>query len=164
MSLPYAGPLTARDPAPRVVPEPPRRGEPGGDPCRICEATSSPAAWGDGHFTVHAPVGCSLPGTLWLASRVHAGSFSDLPEAVAAAFGPLVARVERAMLSAVPDVGRVHLYRWGDGGAHFHVWLIPRPLGMLEAMGAFLPLWEDVLPNVSDEESRAAVEKIVAAL
>ena len=60
-------------------------------------------------------------------------------------------RVERAIL-ALGDVGRVHLYRWGDGGAHFHVWFMPRPLGMLEASGMMLPLWEDVLPNVTDEE------------
>jgi hypothetical protein len=45
----------------------------------------------------------------------------------------------------------VHLYRWGDGGAHFHVWFIPRPLGMLEASKMMLPLWEEVLPVASDE-------------
>ena len=63
----------------------------------------------------------------------------------------LPAGIERAILS-LGDVGRVHLYRWGDGGAHFHVWFLPRPLGMLEAKNHMLPLWEDVLPNVSDEE------------
>jgi diadenosine tetraphosphate (Ap4A) HIT family hydrolase len=164
MSLPYAEPLTAREPAPRVAPEPPRRGEPGGEPCAICTGTATPALWGDDHFTMHPPVGSSLPGSLWLASREHVDSFCDLPDEAAAAFGPLVARVERAMLASVPDIGRVHLYRWGDGGAHFHVWLLPRPLGMLEAMGPYLPLWEDVLPNASDDESRAAVEKVAAAL
>jgi diadenosine tetraphosphate (Ap4A) HIT family hydrolase len=164
MSLPYAEPLTVREPGPRVVPEPPRRGEPGGEPCRICDGSTTASLWGDEHFTLHAPVGSSLPGALWLASRVHVDSFSDLPPDVAAAFGPLVARVERAMLSALPDVGRVHLYRWGDGGAHFHVWMLPRPLGMMEAMGHFLPLWEDVLPNASDDDCRAAAEKVAAAL
>jgi diadenosine tetraphosphate (Ap4A) HIT family hydrolase len=164
MSLPYADPLTPRPPAARVVPEPPRRGEPGGEPCAICTGTTRPALWGDEHFTVHPPSGSGLPGTLWLASRVHADSFGDLPPDVAAAFGPLVARVERAMLATLPEVGRVHLYRWGDGGAHFHVWLLPRPLGMLEAMGPYLPLWEDVLPRVPDDESEAAVQRIVAAL
>jgi diadenosine tetraphosphate (Ap4A) HIT family hydrolase len=164
MSLPYAEPLTVRPAAPRVVPEPPRRGEPGGEPCRICDGSTSPQLLGDEHFTLHAPVGSSLPGTIWLASRVHADSFADLPPDAAAAFGPLVARVERAMLATLPDVGRVHLYRWGDGGAHFHVWMLPRPLGMLDAMGYFLPLWEDVLPNASDDECREAVEKVAAAL
>ena len=164
MSLPYAEPLTVREPAPRVVPEPPRRGDPGGEPCRICDGSTTPSLWGDEHFTIHAPVGSSLPGTVWLASRVHADSFSDLPPEVAAAFGPLVARVERAMLTTLPDIGRVHLYRWGDGGAHFHVWMLRRPLGMMEATGHFLPLWEDVLPNASDEVCREAAEKVVAAL
>jgi hypothetical protein len=62
------------------------------------------------------------------------------------------------------DVARVHLYRWGDGGSHFHVWLIPRPLGMVEASGMMLPLWEDVLPNVSDEELADAARRVAAAM
>ena len=81
----------------------------------------------------------------------------------AQAFGPLVARIERAILS-LGDVGRVHVSRWGDGGAHFHVWLMARPLGMLEAKNFMLPLWEDVLPNVTDEELREAAERIAVRL
>jgi hypothetical protein len=94
---------------------------------------------------------------------VHADSFCDLPQEVAASFAGVVGRIERAILRR-GDVGRVHLYRWGDGGAHFHVWLIPRPLGMTEAHGMMLPLWEDVLPNVSDEELREAAEQVGAHL
>jgi diadenosine tetraphosphate (Ap4A) HIT family hydrolase len=90
-------------------------------------------------------------------------SFSDLPEHVAADFGRVVARAERAILS-LGDIARVHLYRWGDGGAHFHVWLIPRPLGMLEATGMHLPVWEDVLPNVPDEELVDAAKRVAAAM
>ncbi|MGC2485828.1 MAG: hypothetical protein WA359_06270 [Acidimicrobiales bacterium] len=44
------------------------------------------------------------------------------------------------------------------------MWMLPRPLGMLEASGMMLPLWEDVLPNVSDEELRAAAEKVALAM
>src|SRR5262245_43650277 len=80
------------------------------------------------------------------AAALHADSFSDLADAVAADFGRVAARVERAVLS-LDDVARVHLYRWGDGGARFHVWFLPRPLGMLEARGMMLPVWEDVLPT-----------------
>lgn len=101
--------------------------------------------------------------TVWLASQVHADSFSDLPDEVAADFGKVAARVERAVLS-LDGVARVHLYRWGDGGAHFHVWFLPRPLGMLEARGMMLPIWEDVLPNVPDEEIRGAAERVAAAM
>jgi len=163
MVLPYVEPLTVRQPGERVVPEPPRRGEPGGDPCGVCEGTAASAVWSDEHFSLHPPMGGSLPGSVWLASRAHVDSFKDLPPEAAAAFGPLVARIERAILS-LGGVGRVHLYRWGDGGAHFHVWFIPRPLCMLEARNMMLPLWEEVLPNVSDEELADAARRVAAAL
>jgi diadenosine tetraphosphate (Ap4A) HIT family hydrolase len=163
MSLPYDEPLVVHEPGLRVIPEPPRRGEQGGEPCGICAGKSTSAVWSDENWTLHPPVGCSLPGTVWLASQVHADSFSDLPDEVAADFGKVAARVERAVLS-LDDVARVHLYRWGDGGAHFHVWFLPRPLGMLEARGMMLPIWEDVQPNVPDEEIRAAAERVAAAM
>src|SRR5215207_4067909 len=99
MRLPYQEPLTVRAPSDPVVPEPPRRGEPGGPACTICTGTSRPPVWSDANWTLHPPVGCSLPGTVWLASRVHADSFADLPAHVAATFGPIAARVERAILS-----------------------------------------------------------------
>lgn len=165
MTLPYQEPLVPREPAARVIPEPPRRGEPGGEPCGICggDGGTTSAVWSDEHWTLHPPVQGSLPGAVWLASRAHVDSFSDLPDEVARSFGPVAARVERAILS-LGDVGRVHLNRWGDGAAHFHVWFIPRPLGMLDAAGMMLPLWEDVLPNVSDEELREAAERVATAM
>jgi hypothetical protein len=35
---------------------------------------------------------------------------------------------------------------------------------MLEARGMMLPIWEDVLPNVPDEEIRTAAERVAAAM
>jgi diadenosine tetraphosphate (Ap4A) HIT family hydrolase len=163
MALPYLDPVVPREPGERVIPEPPRRGEVGGPPCAICSGETTEALCSDDSWTLHAPVGGSLPGSVWLASRVHVDSFADLPEPLAAEFGGVVARAERGIL-ALGDVGRVHLYRWGDGGAHFHVWLLPRPLGMLEASGMMLPLWEDALPNVPDEELAAAARQVAAAM
>jgi diadenosine tetraphosphate (Ap4A) HIT family hydrolase len=163
MTLPYVEPLTVRSLEERVVPEPPRRGEPGGDPCGICGGHATDAVWSDANWTLHPPVGGSLPGAVWLASREHFDSFGDMPSALAADFARVVGKVERGILS-LGDVARVHLYRWGDGGNHFHVWLLPRPLGMLEARGMMLPIWEDVLPNVTDDELRQAAERIAAAM
>ena len=163
MALPYREPLVTREPGERRIPEPPRRGEPGGPPCGICTGESTPPVWSDENWTLHPPVQGSLPGTVWLASWLHVDSFSDLPEELAADFGRVVARVERGILS-LGDVGRVHLYRWGDGGAHFHVWFVPRPLGMLEAVGMALPVWEDVLPNVPDDELTAAAGRVAAQM
>jgi diadenosine tetraphosphate (Ap4A) HIT family hydrolase len=163
MTLPYREPLVLRDPGERQIPEPPRRGEEGGPPCAICAGKTTPPVWSDDNWTLHAPVGGSLPGSVWLASRVHVDSFRDLPPDLAREFGVVAARVENAILS-LGEVARVHLYRWGDGGAHFHVWFLPRPLGMVEASGMMLPIWEDALPNVSDEELAAAAERIAAAM
>ncbi len=163
MTLPYREPLVPLEPRERQIPEPPRRGEPGGPPCRICAGRVTPVVWSDDNWTLHPPVGGSLPGAVWVASRVHVDSFADLSPELAADFGRLAARVERAILS-LGNVARVHLYRWGDGGGHFHVWFIPRPLGMVEASGMMLPLWEDVLPNVPDEELAAAAERVAAAM
>jgi diadenosine tetraphosphate (Ap4A) HIT family hydrolase len=163
MKLPYQEPLVPLEPGERVIPEPPRRGEEGGDPCGICGGLATAAVWSDELWTLHPPVGGSLTGAVWLASREHVDSFSDLSPAAAESFGSLAARIETAILS-LGGTARVHLYRWGDGGAHFHVWFIPRPLGMIEAGGMMLPLWEDVLPNVPDEELREAAERVAAAL
>jgi diadenosine tetraphosphate (Ap4A) HIT family hydrolase len=163
MRLPYSEPLTVRALTDRVIPEPPRRGEFGGDPCGICSGQAAGAVWSNANWSLHPPVGGSLVGAAWLATREHVDSFKDLPEPAAAEFGRVVANVERGILS-LGGVARVHLYRWGDGGAHFHVWMLPRPLGMLEATGMMLPLWEDVLPNVTDDELRAAAEQVALAM
>ncbi len=161
MKLPFAEPLTILQPGERILPEPPRRGEPGGDPCRICEQDEG--IWADERWVLHTPVGGSLPGTLWLASRAHVDSFADLPEDLSADFGRVTARIERAILS-LGDIARVHLYRWGDGAAHFHVWFLPRPLGMLEAVRYALPVWEDHLPQATPEAHQDAGQRVAHAL
>lgn len=163
MTLPYTEPLDVRALADRVIPEPPRRGEPCGEPCGICGGQAASPVWTNDNWSLHPPVGGSLVGAVWLATRAHVDSFIDLPEAAAQEFGRVVANVGRGILS-LGGVARVHLYRWGDGGSHFHVWMLPRPLGMIEASGMMLPLWEDVLPNVTDAELRAAAEKVATAL
>jgi len=35
---------------------------------------------------------------------------------------------------------------------------------MIEAQGMMLPLWEDVVPNVPDEELAEAAQRIAAAM
>ena len=92
MTLPYEEPLVVRAPGERVIPEPPRRGEQGGEPCRICAGETTKPVWSDKNWTLHPPVGGSLPGAVWLASRVHVDSFSELPPALASDFGKVAAR------------------------------------------------------------------------
>ena len=61
-------------------------------------------------------------------------------------------------------VGRVHVNKWGDGGAHLHVFFLARPAGMLQLRGSNLALWEEMLPRVPEEESRAALRAVGDAL
>ena len=75
----------------------------------------------------------------------------------------MIGRVERAIL-ATGDVGRVHLARWGEGGAHFHLWFLARPLGRLDMANHALPVWEDALPAHDQAEIDAVGEKIAAAM
>ncbi|TCC20461.1 hypothetical protein [Kribbella speibonae] len=75
----------------------------------------------------------------------------------------MVARIERAILG-LGDIARVHVYRWGDGSAHFHVWFYPRPLGMLEARREMLPLWADLLPEAPKENVANAEAKIATSM
>ena len=164
MTLPYAEPLTVIEPAAVVIPEPPRRGEEGGGPCFPCSGDSGAGLiWSDARWTLHNPGQTGLPGSVWLASRVHADSFADLPPEVAATFGEVCGRVERAVLS-LGAVGRVHLYRWGDGGAHFHVWFVPRPLGRLDMSGPHLTAWEDAMPPATAQQIADAGRRIAAAM
>jgi hypothetical protein len=170
MTLPYAEPLIRREPQPRVIPEPPRTGEPGGDPCGLCDwladvehSEHGSPLWYDENWALCRATGVTIPGVVWLASRGHHDSFADLPEPVAQSYGPVVARVERAILG-LGDIARVHVYRWGDGSAHFHVWFFPRPLGMLEARREMLPLWADLLPEAPKEVVADAERRIAAAM
>jgi diadenosine tetraphosphate (Ap4A) HIT family hydrolase len=164
MTLPYTEPLTLRDAADLVVPEPPRRGEEGGEPCFPCsDHSDAHQIWSDDTWTLHNPGQTSLVGSVWLASRAHFDSFADMPPEAAATFGAVCGRVEKAVL-ALGDVGRVHLYRWGDGGAHFHVWFVPRPLGRLDMSGHALMAWEDVLPPANEEQLAEAGRRIAAAM
>ncbi len=182
--MPYSEPLVPRPPAQRVVPEPPRRGEPGGEPGGICGGAAASAVWHDDLRTLHPAVQGSVPGTVWVASREHSDSVADMPAAAvcgargaaaggehfdsvadmpagyAAGFGRMAGRVERAIPS-LGGVARVHLNRWGDGGARFRVWFIPRPPGMLDARGMHVPTWADVLP---DAGLAAAASKVAAAM
>jgi hypothetical protein len=82
---------------------------------------------------------------------------------LAAEYGGLACRIERALLS-LGDIARVHVYRWGDNVAHFHVWFIPRPLGMLHAQREMLMLWEDQLPPATEDNIAAAGARVGAAM
>ncbi|HET7141150.1 MAG TPA: hypothetical protein VFJ03_01565 [Candidatus Limnocylindria bacterium] len=141
-----------------LIPEPPQAGG-GGAECRSCEPSPALDAWRDDRWVVRIPPTPSgLPTTAILVSRAH-HDLETLPPDLASELGPMIQRVARA-IAQLPDVGRVHVNRWGDGSEHFHVWFLPRPRGMWQLRGALLAAWADLLPPVPQPEwdrNRAAV-------
>jgi len=97
-----------------------------------------------------------------LEPRRHA-DLGDLSEDEAAELGVLVLRIERA-LASVPGVARVHVNRWGDGGAHLHVWFFARPAGLLQLRGSYLPDWAEILPALPDQQWAAVGRHVAEAL
>lgn len=87
----------------------------------------------------------------------------DLDDDMAAELGVLAVRVVRAV-EALDSIGRVHLNKFGDGGAHLHAFLLGRPAGVLQLRGSNLALWEEMFPVVPEDAAAAVVAVAVGAL
>lgn len=89
--------------------------------------------------------------------------FEDFDETYLAEYGPMCARLDRA-IRATGDIGRVHMNRWGDGGSHFHLWFLGRPHGAWQLSGFALPYWGFILPSLAPEVHEANDEIVGEAL
>ncbi len=159
---PFAGPVAVRGLAPPVEAEPPRHGEDGID-CVQCSRDVSDALWFDEHWVVRTfPTPTGLPCVVILHTRRHV-DFPDLDEGLAAELGPMLLKVQRAV-AAVPDVGNVHVCRWGDGSEHFHVWFMARPARIPQLKGSFAAIWDDVLPPTPEDVWRENVQIVRESL
>jgi diadenosine tetraphosphate (Ap4A) HIT family hydrolase len=159
--FPFTGDVQVKALLPPVVPEPERHDLPEG--CSQCVRADDTFVWVDEHWRLTGYRPTEIPGTVLLMSREHYDSYADMPNELLAELGPLTARIERAVL-AIGGVARVHVARWGDGGAHFHLWFLPRPLGALQLRGSMLPMWLDLMPTVSEAKADQALDRIAAAL
>jgi hypothetical protein len=161
--FPFDGDIQVRPLDEPIVPEPPRKGEPGGDPCPHCTNRDEHLVWRDEHWAVHAgfvPIG--LPMIALLVPVQHV-TLHTMPPALAATLGTTIQRVAVA-IGTIEGVGRVHFSRWGDGSEHFHLWFLARPLGMMQMRGAMLAVWDDLLPRIPDEEFAANIHTLARAL
>ena len=160
-TMPFEGDLRVR-PLDDLAEEPARHGE---DPatCPGCTRDDSTYVWTDDLWRLGPLVGPSgLPVVVILQPRVHC-DLDDQPPEVAASFGPLAARLDRAIRS-VGDIARVHIGRWGDGGAHLHWWFFGRPVGQLQLRGSFAAIWDDVLPPLPEHVWRDNLRTVAHAL
>jgi diadenosine tetraphosphate (Ap4A) HIT family hydrolase len=147
-----------------VIPEPPRNGE-GGLDCEACgREPDDYEVYRDGLWRVRALSQIAFAGACMLVPLRHAEGVTGLNAEELATFGPMVAMISQALMdrpAGAPGfgdgrVGRVHGHLWNDGGAHLHMWLIPRPLGYLDLRGSVLVEWEETLPQATEEQVLAA--------
>ncbi|MCL8026749.1 hypothetical protein [Nocardioides bruguierae] len=148
--------------APLADAEPDRQGE---DPatcrCRGEGFTEGPLAWSNERWLLKVLSG-GLPSELMLQPRAH-HDLADLPSDLAAEMGVLIGAVTAAAES-LPSVHRCHLARYGDGGAHLHLFFWARPARVLQLRGSTLVDWADQLPPLPDEVRRANAEHVGAHL
>jgi hypothetical protein len=153
--FPFTGDIGVQTLRPFADTEHVRAGEPGGPPCDCTQAPDSDRAWP----TIWSDSFTFEPDNIGM-------DFEDFDEELAAEFGVMCIRVDRA-IRALGGVGRVHMNRWGDGGSHFHVWFLGRPFGASQLSGFTMPFWGFILPSLSDEvhqeNDRAVAETLTAS-
>lgn len=160
--FPFDGDISVRPLQPPVDVEEPRSGE-GNEPCWRCAEDRDDLIWRNEDWQVAAPSRpTGLPLVLCLESRTHM-DFIDLDDHTAADFGRVASWVHRIM-AYLPHVGRVHLSRWGDGGAHLHTWFMVRPARFPQLRGGFAAVWDDILPPVPEDVWRADLHEVARKL
>lgn len=107
--------------------EPPRFGD---DPaaCWCADTTrhrTADTVWTDGVWRVDLDEDSGLPLTVMASPMAHCG-LTTMPDEVATSMGPLL-RTLAAAVEKLPSVGGTHVYKYGDGGAHLHLWILGRP-------------------------------------
>jgi hypothetical protein len=145
--------------------EPPRGGE---DPADCyCARPPDPAlaervVWSNERWQLVLDPSMKLPIGLNLLPREHC-DLPTVPADLADELGRLVVAVSAA-IESLPSVGRVQLAKYGDGGAHLHLFFFGRPARMLQLRGSPLLDWEENLPPVPLEVHRANAEHVARHL
>jgi hypothetical protein len=143
-----------------VLPEPPRAGTDPAD-CDSCRAGHD-GIWHDEHWRISRFEKVGVPLVLMLHPLEH-HDLAELPDERASELGVLVTHIARA-IEALPHVARAHVSRWGDGGAHLHVFFWARPEGQGQLRGSCLPVWDDLLPEYPEDLAAADAAVVVRAV
>ena len=137
-----------------------REGE-GDRPCKSC-GDDDRVLWQNDRWKITPLQPTANPVALFLETVEHI-DFDDFDTEMASEFGVLTWQLERA-ISELDSVGRVHIHRWGDGSAHFHVWFQGRPARQVELYGWGNVLWSQVLPPLPADEINANHALVIARI
>lgn len=143
------------------APEEPRHGETA-EECGACTEPQD-AIWTNDRWRLR-PLSerSGLPLVLILEPFAHL-DLPDLDDEMAAELGTLTVRIVRAV-EALPNIGRCHASRIGDGATHLHVWFMARTEGLPSVRGSFAVDWDDILPPGPEEPWREDLAAVAASL
>lgn len=144
--------------------EPPRWGESPDRPCGACAGFDPDrVVWEDEHWVLtHDGRPSGLPLVLVLHTREHQ-DLPDLDDELASQFGRISTRLAR-IIGHLPHIGRVHVNRWGDGSAHFHVWFFARTARLADVLGSYAVEWDALLPPGPEDVWRADLRTVATKL
>ena len=87
----------------------------------------------------------------------------DLDDDLASQLGRISNRLVRIMEN-LPEIGRVHVDRWGDGGSHLHIWFFARTARLTNVLGSTALEWDDILPPGPEDVWRADLHTVATKL
>jgi hypothetical protein len=125
-------------------------------------AAGRAVVWSDEHWRLSVLGASGTPLLLFLEPHAHY-DLPGLPDDLAGELGLLVVRITRA-IESLPHIARAHVSRWGDGGAHLHVFFFARPAGFAQLRGTCLAIWDDLLPAVPAAERDRDAAAVAQAL
>ncbi len=158
----FEGDLRMSPLEPMLVPEKPRSGELDPSECWHCERGSDHWIWKDDLWHVASDGPSGIPLVAGLAPNAHV-RLHEMPADLLASMGAVVQRLA-GVIQGLDGVARTHFSRWGDGSAHFHMAFMARPLGMMQARGYMLAVWDDVLPPADPDLLAANREQVARAM
>lgn len=126
--------------------EPARWGEAPDKPCGACAGFDPDRiVWEDESWVLtHEAEPSGLPLVLVLHTREHL-DMGHLDDDLASELGRITNRLVR-IVEGLPHIGRLHVNRWGDGGAHFHQWFFARTHRLPGVLGSYAVDWDEILP------------------
>lgn len=155
--FPFTGEFEVKPLGDLMAEELARDGESPDRPCHSCGGDER-VLWRNERWKVTRMSPSANPVGVFLETIDHI-DFEHFDDELAAEYGVLTRHLEAAIRS-LEAVGRVHIHRWGDGSAHFHVWFQGRPARQLELYGWGNVLWPQILPPLEAdvvEANHAAV-------
>lgn len=146
-----------------LVEEAPRAGT-GGRGCQVCDGKPDGVKiWENWNFHVMRPAAPKgMPLVLWLNANEHM-DFPDMSDDLAAEYGKISVWLCRIM-ERLPNIGRVHVNRWGDGSEHLHTWFIARTARLPHIVGSLAVEWDEMLPPPPEELWLKDVRTVAAKL